>query len=66
MKFPEFKAYLRDHGLTFRTEGWSGCIQDTIIVERDGKDIFTGPYDRWVDYADYVKAIESGDPGGEM
>ncbi len=66
MKFPEFKEYLRANGLTFRLEGWSGCIQDTIIVMKGKDDIFTGPYDRWVDYADYVKAIESGDPGGEM
>ena len=66
MNFFEFKEYLKGQGLTFRTEGWSGCIQDTIIVMRDGKDIFVGPYDRFVDYSEYVKSIESGDPGGEM
>ena len=49
--------------LTFELEGWSGCIKDTIIVKRDGKTIYTGDYDRYVDYNDAVKAIENGDPG---
>ena len=48
------------HDLTFELEGWSGCIKDTIIVKRDGKTIYTGDYDRYVDYNDAVKAIENG------
>ena len=63
MDFFEFKQWLKKHDLTFELEGWSGCIKDTIIVKRDGKSIYTGDYDRYVDYNDAVKAIENGDPG---
>ena len=66
MNFAEFKEWLKTEELTFRLEGWSGCIQDTILVEKDGRVIFTGPYDRFVDYSEYVEKISVGDPGGEM
>ena len=66
MDFAEFKQWLKERDLTFKLEGWSGCIKDTIIVYKDDKPIYTGDYDRWVDYQDAVRAIENGDPGGEM
>ena len=66
MDFAEFKTWLKEHGYTFTLEGWSGCIKDTIIVYKDEKQVYINPYDRWVDYADYVRDIEAGNPGGEM
>jgi len=66
MDFSEFKEWLKARSLSFRLEGWSGCIVDTILVLKGDDVIFTGPYDRWVDYSEYVRRIEAGDPGGEM
>ena len=66
MDFFGFKTWLKEHDYTFELEGWSGCIKDTIIVKKDGKTIYTNPYEPDVEYADYVKDIEAGRPGGEM
>lgn len=63
MDFFEFKQWMKERDLTFELEGWSSCIKDTIIVKKDGKPIYSGDYDRWVDYNDAVRAIESGDTG---
>jgi len=58
MDFLTFKKWLKERKLTFELEGWSSCIKDTIIVYKDAKEIYSGDYDRWVDYQDAVDAIE--------
>ena len=66
MDFFEFKTWLKENGYTMELEGWSGCIKDTIIIKKDGKQVYMNPYNSSVEYADYVKDIEAGEPGGEM
>lgn len=58
MDFFTFKKWLKERNLSFELEGWSSCIKDTIIVYKDAKEIYSGDYDRWVDYQDAVDAIE--------
>ncbi|WP_434309148.1 hypothetical protein [Hominifimenecus sp. rT4P-3] len=59
MDFFEFKDWAAAHQLTFELEAFISCFPDTIIVkDQNGKEVYTGEYNRWVDYSDVVKTIE--------
>lgn len=60
MTFFEFKDWAANQKLTFELEAFISCFPDTIIVKDSaGKEVYTGDYNRWVDYSDVVKAIEA-------
>lgn len=58
MDFFELKKWLKAHDLTFKLEGWSGCIPDTILVYKDKKMIYEGDYYKDEDYQLAVNEIE--------
>ena len=59
MDFFALKKWLKEQGLTFRLEGWSGCIPDTILIYRDKQLLYEGDYNSEVDYIDAVHEIQS-------
>ncbi len=57
MDFFELKQWLKSHGLTFKLEGWSGCIPDTIMIYQGDTQIYDGDYNSEVNYQDAVDEI---------
>lgn len=57
MDFFEFKNWLKERNLTFKLEGWSGCIPDTIIVFKDKCQVYEGDYNKDVNYQEAVDEI---------
>ena len=59
MTFFEFKDWAKARGMSFQLEAFISCFPDTILVkDAQGREVYTGEYSRWVDYADVVRAIE--------
>lgn len=59
MTFFEFKDWAKEKKMTFELEAFISCFPDTIIVkDSSGREVYTGEYSRWVDYADVVREIE--------
>ena len=60
MDFAGLKSWLREHGLTFKLEGWSCCIPDTILIyDKDKNLLYEGEYHYSVNYRNVVKEIEA-------
>ena len=57
MDFFDLKQWLKAHGLTFRLEGWSGCIPDTILIYKDKQELYEGDYYPEVDYIHAVHEV---------
>ena len=58
MDFFELKQWLKAHDLTFKLEGWSGCIPDTILIFKDKHLLYEGDYHHEVDYSIAVREVE--------
>lgn len=57
MDFFDLKQWLKAHNLTFKLEGWSGCIPDTILIKQGDHLIYEGDYYPEVDYIHAVNEI---------
>ena len=58
MDFFALKQWLKEKGLTFRLEGWSGCIPDTILISKGSKLLYEGDYNSDVDYIHAAHEVE--------
>ncbi len=58
MDFFALKGWLKAHNLTFKLEGWSGCIPDTILIFQGNKEVYEGDYNSEVDYQEAVDEIK--------
>jgi len=60
MDFADLKRWLKERGLTFKLEGWSCCIPDTILIfDKDHRLLYEGEYHHEVNYLHAVKSIEA-------
>lgn len=57
MDFFDLKQWLKAHGLTFKLEGWSSCIPDTILIKQGDRLVYEGDYHHDIDYREAVKEI---------
>ena len=59
MDFFALKKWLKERNLTFKLEGWSCCIPDTILIFRGKELLYEGDYNSEVDYIHAAKEVES-------
>ena len=60
MAFADLKHWLKERGLTFKLEGWSCCIPDTILIfDQNHKLLYEGEYHHEVNYRHAVQEVEA-------